>query len=112
MAAPVPTARTPVHHGYGDKSGNTLPGMRMKEARVIQQPTRATTTKIPASQAQSNTRADTRFTRTLLPIEDRDSRYHAAKQSPAIASALAHGTAGVVMRFALIIADQRPCGTK
>src|SRR5262245_4861391 len=36
MAAPAATARPAVHHGNADRSGSTLPGIRTKDAKMIQ----------------------------------------------------------------------------
>src|SRR5580765_8964351 len=92
--------------------------MRRMDARVIQTPINATAARAPASHAHSNTGRETRFARggrrfTFGPLQGcgRPLKYRTTNQSASVMSAVAHGTAGVVLRFTIINADQTPCGT-
>jgi hypothetical protein len=81
---------------------------------VIHTPINATTATAPATQAHSNTGLETRFARgdrRLIsePLEGcRRFQYFTANQRASVITAVAHGTAGVVLRFAMINADQTP----
>src|SRR5947209_2829765 len=112
---PIVKASTAVHHGYGDRSGRTLPGIRTRDASTIHTPTSAISESAPASHAHANISPDTTVARNdcrriaaVLVGPQWPRRYRARMTMKRLITSTDHGAVAPVRKFATINADHTP----